>query len=200
MNAPTTGWLRLEMPPRSRARAAMLAALLLVAVAAHQASAIVVPVPNSSFESPNGGVGNPNGGAATGWTANGGAPSGGVSYFSFGFPAASQGTQYHWLNLPGFAGPHPSVTRSDVGLIGAAQAGSYTLTVAGGRAAGAFAGARRTRARGVQPDVGSRGRERHAGLTGHVLRATHDVAGHVPPLDRGARLNSVHVLPDPPAS
>jgi len=111
----------------------MLAALLLTAVAPQLASAVIVPVPNFSFESPAGGVGNPNAGAATGWTANGGAPSGGVSYFSFGFPAAAEGTQYHWLNLPGFGGPDPSVTQSNAGSIGAANAGTYTLTVAGGR-------------------------------------------------------------------
>jgi hypothetical protein len=85
-------------------------------------------VPNHSFESP--GI---NGVQATGWTSNGGANTGGLNDFTFGFTSVPDGTFFHYLNLPGFAGPNPSVTQSDPGLIGNAQAGRYTLTVAGGR-------------------------------------------------------------------
>jgi len=92
--------------------------------------AAAISVPNFSFEDPEtsgflAGV--------TDWTTSGGGSSGGVSNFSFGFTAAADGTQYHYLNLTGFGGPDTNSTQSNAGLIGSAQAGTYTLTVAGGR-------------------------------------------------------------------
>jgi hypothetical protein len=49
------------------------------------------------------------------------------------FAAAAQGTQYLYLNLPGFGGPNPSSAISNPTLIGSAALGTYTLTVAGGK-------------------------------------------------------------------
>ena len=115
-----------------RAKYVGVAVVMMMTSLLSTAHAVSVAVPNPSFESPNA-AGGPNGGQATDWTANGGAGTGGVSHFSIGFTAAATGVQYHWLNLPDFLGPNPSITQSNAALIGNAQAGTYTLTVAGGR-------------------------------------------------------------------
>ena len=60
--------------------------------------AAAIPVPNFSFEIPNAGQ-------PTGWTTSGGGTTGGVNTFNFGFTAAADGNQFHYLNLTGFGGP-----------------------------------------------------------------------------------------------
>ena len=88
------------------------------------AQAAPVTVPNFSFE-------NPGSGSATDWTS--GNASIGVDPFTSGFTSASDGVQFHYLNLTGFGGVSPQFTESNPTLIGNVVAGTYTLTVAGGR-------------------------------------------------------------------
>ncbi|MEP5763855.1 MAG: hypothetical protein ABJ308_04645 [Halieaceae bacterium] len=87
-------------------------------------------VPNFSFETflPDGnGVALP-----VGWNANGNDGTGGSDPFEFGFDAAADGNRFLYLNLPGFAGPNPSIAES-TSFIGNAEVGTYVLTVAAGR-------------------------------------------------------------------
>ncbi len=99
-------------------------ATLSLCLASASAQAVELDVPNFSFEDPAAD------GPATNWVSNG---AGGTASFVYGFTSASDGVQYHYLNLADLSGPNPSVTQSNPGLIGAAKVGTYTLTVAGGR-------------------------------------------------------------------
>lgn len=112
---------------RSRLRT-MSIVVTAVLFAVPSALASDLPVSNPSFEEPaiqeN---------QATDWTSNGGNPSGGVNEYTLGFSSAADGGWFHYLNLPVFGGPNPSVTESNPTLIGIAGVGTYTLTVAGGR-------------------------------------------------------------------
>jgi hypothetical protein len=109
-----------------------LIGVLSLALIAETALSAPIAVPNFSFENP---PTNSFAAPATSWTPNGGGGSGGVAYGagSNGFAAADDGVLYHYLNLTQFGGPNTGFTESDPGLIGAAAAGTYSLTVAAGR-------------------------------------------------------------------
>ena len=117
-----------------RAHGSVVLFMVSVLGVASPALALSIGVPNFSFENPNQNVTFP---PATGWTPNGGAGFGGVANaVAHGFVTngADDGAQYHFLNLSfNNGGPDPSFTQSNATLIGNAAAGTYTLTVAGGR-------------------------------------------------------------------
>lgn len=89
----------------------------------------LLPINNFSFEELTvGGNTSPN--SVAGWTHDGVA---GSDPGTFGFANSAEGSRHLYLQLPGFGGDSPTTISTNAGSIGAAKAGTYTLTVAGGR-------------------------------------------------------------------
>lgn len=89
----------------------------------------LVPIDNFSFEAMTVGS-NTSANSVTGWTHDGVA---GSDPGSFGFTNSAEGSRHLYLQLPGFGGESPTAITTNAGSIGVANAGTYTLTVAGGR-------------------------------------------------------------------
>lgn len=97
---------------------------------AFASQAALLSVPNFSFESPNPPIDQNSPLSITDWSSIGNA---GTDPFVNGFTSNPDGTQHMFLQLSQFGGPSINSAMTNSGLIGAAQAGTYTLTVAGGR-------------------------------------------------------------------
>lgn len=95
-------------------------------------AAVPISVPNFSFEAPDAPSDQFSPTSIDDWNHPGRA---GVDPFTFGFSANGNpdGTQHLFLQLPSFGGTDPNWAMTNEGLIGIANPGQYTLTVAGGR-------------------------------------------------------------------